>query len=110
MSNKTFAVAGVTKSAKAGYKVRFANDMTRVKILAKTETDIQMIDLPNAMTKPELVAFLKTSELYANAAYREAIDTADEKYNPAVKASGAKVKAAPSMDAIKARATKKVAA
>jgi hypothetical protein len=40
MSNKTFAVAGVTKSAKAGYKVRFANDMTRVKILAKTETDI----------------------------------------------------------------------
>jgi hypothetical protein len=59
MSNKTFAVAGVTKSAKAGYKVRFANDMTRVKILAKTETDIQMIDLPNPMTKPELVSFLK---------------------------------------------------
>ena len=110
MSNKTFAVAGVTKSAKAGYKVRFANDMTRVKILAKTETDIQMIDLPNAMTKPELVAFLKTSELYLNPLYREAIDNADEKYNPAVKASGAKVKAAPSMDAIKARATKKVAA
>jgi hypothetical protein len=42
--------------------------------------------------------------------YREAIDTADEKYNSAVKVSGAKVKAAPSMDAIKARATKKVAA
>jgi hypothetical protein len=110
MSNKTFAVAGVTKSAKAGYKVRFANDMTRVKILAKTETDIQMIDLPNAMTKPELVSFLKTSELYLNPAYREAIDNADEKYNAAVKVSGAKVKAAPSMDAIKARATKKVAA
>jgi hypothetical protein len=84
--------------------------MTRVKILAKTETDIQMIDLPNAMTKPELVAFLKTSELYLNPAYREAIDSADEKYNSAVKVSGAKVKASPSMDAIKARATKKVAA
>ena len=110
MSDKTFMVAGVTKSAKAGYKVRFANDMTRVKILAKTETDIQLIDLPKAMTKPELVAFLKTSELYLKAEYREAIDAADEKYNPAVKASGAKVKAAPSMDALKARAAAKDAA
>jgi hypothetical protein len=107
--NKTFAVGGVSKS-KSGYKVRFANDMTRVKILAKTDTDIQMLDLPNAMTKPELVTFLKTSELYLNPTYREAIDSADEKYNSAVKVSGAKVKAAPSMDAIKARATKKVAA
>jgi hypothetical protein len=107
--NKTFAVGGVSKS-KSGYKVRFANDMTRVKILAKTDTDIQMLDLPNAMTKSALVTFLKTSELYANTAYREAIDSADEKYNSAVKVSGAKVKAAPSIDAIKARATKKVAA
>jgi hypothetical protein len=82
--NKTFAVGGVSKS-KSGYKVRFANDMTRVKILAKTDTDIQMLDLPNAMTKPELVTFLKTSELYANPTYREAIDSADEKYNPSVK-------------------------
>jgi hypothetical protein len=110
MSNtKTFAVGGVSKS-KSGYKVRFANDMTRVKILAKTDTDIQMLDLPKPMDKAELVTFLKSSELYTNPVYREAIDSADEKYNTAVKVSGAKVKAAPSMDAIKARATKKVAA
>lgn len=107
MSNKTFAVAGVTKG-KNGYKVRFANDMTRVKILAKTETDINMIDLPKAMTKPELVSFLKTSELYLKAEYKEAIDAADSKYNDA---GTIKVKSsAPSMDAIKARATKKQAA
>jgi len=107
MSDKTFSVAGVTKG-KNGYKVRFANDMTRVKILAKTETDINMIDLPKAMSKPELVAFLKTSELYLKAEYREAIDAADTKYNDA---GTVKVKAAaPSMDAIKARATKKQAA
>ena len=104
MSDKTFNVAGVTKG-KNGYKVRFANDMTRVKILAKTETDINMIDLPKAMTKPELVVFLKTSELYLKAEYREAIDAADTKYNDA---GTVKVKAsAPSMDAIKARASKK---
>jgi len=107
MSDKTFSVAGVTKG-KNGYKVRFANDMTRVKILAKTETDINMIDLPKAMNKPELVAFLKTSELYLKAEYKEAIDAADTKYNDA---GTVRVKAAaPSMDAIKARATKKQAA
>jgi hypothetical protein len=104
MSDKTFNVAGVTKG-KNGYKVRFANDMTRVKILSKTETDINLIDLPKAMTKPELVSFLKTSELYLKAEYREAIDAADSKYNDA---GTVKVTAAtPSMDAIKARASKK---
>ena len=109
MSNKTFAVGGVSKS-KDGYKVRFANDMTRVKILAKTDTDINLVDLPQPMSKPELVAFLKTSDLYAKAEYREAIDAADEKYNTTVKVSGVTVKAAPSLDAIKARAAKPVAA
>lgn len=109
MSDKTFLVGGVSKHNGA-YKVRFANDMTRVKILAKNDTDINLLELPKAMSKPEVVTFLKTSELYLNDQYREAIDAADEKYNPAVKASGAKVKAAPSIDAIKARASKKVAA
>ena len=101
---KTFAVGGVSKS-KGGYKVRFAGDMTRVKILAKTDTDINLVELPKAMTKSELVAFLKTSELYLKAEYKEAIDAADTKYNDA---GTVKVKAsAPSMDAIKARASKK---
>jgi hypothetical protein len=104
MSDKTFNVGGVSKS-KGSYKVRFASDMTRVKILAKTDTDINLVELPKAMTKPELVSFLKTSELYLKAEYKEAIDTADTKYNDAgsVKVKGTK----PSMDAIKARASKK---
>jgi hypothetical protein len=110
MSNtKTFAVGGVSKS-KSGYKVRFATDMTRVKILSKTDTDVNLMELPHAMTKPELVTFLKGSDMYANAEYRAAIDAADEKYNATVKVSSAKVKAAkPSMEAIKARATAKEA-
>ena len=101
---KLFKVGGVSKS-KGGYKVRFATDMTRVKILAKTDGDIQLFELPTPMDKPALVAFLKTHELYANPAYREAIDTADAKYNGVVKVTKAKA-TAPSMDAIKARATK----
>jgi hypothetical protein len=95
MSDKSFKIAGVSKLA-GSYKVRFANDMTRVKVLAKTgHTEIELIDLPKAMTKPELVTFLKTSELYNRAEFKQAIDAADEKYNGSatVKVAGVTVKA-----------------
>jgi hypothetical protein len=85
MTNKTFTVTGVSKW-KNQYKVRFGNDMTqRTKVLAKNNSDIQLISLPNAMTKSEIATFLKTTELYQNPEYRLAIDTADAKYNPTVK-------------------------
>ena len=115
MTDKVFKVVGVSRSD-AGYKVRFATDMTRVKILTKHFTDVNLIELPKEMTKPEAVSFLKTSELYANEAYRECIDAADAKYNPVAKPAVVRVKkekvakapkaAKPSMDAIKARAKK----
>jgi len=107
MTDKTFMVGGVSKS-KSGYKVRFAGDMTRVKILAKTEKDVNLIELPRAMTKPELVTHLKTTDLYNNPEFAAAIDAADAKYNaaPVVKVKGAK----PSMDVIKARANSKQSA
>lgn len=95
MSDKLFKIAGVSK-LKGSYKVRFANDMTRVKVLAKTgHTEIELIELPKAMDKPELVTFLKGSELYKRAEFRAAIDAADEKYNGSatVKVAGVKVKA-----------------
>lgn len=108
MTDKLFKVGGVSK-CKSGYKVRFANDLTRVKILAKTDTDINLVELPNEMTKSELVTFLKGTELYQNADYKAAIDTADVKYNSVViRASTAKV-AKPSMADLKARAEAKEA-
>lgn len=101
---KLFKVGGVSK-CKSGYKVRFANDMTRVKILAKTDSDINLIELPQEMDKPALVTYLKTTDLYQNADFKAAIDAADVKYNSTVTAKATKVKAAkPSLDAIKARA------
>jgi hypothetical protein len=103
--NKLFKVGGVSKT-KGQYKVRFAGDMTRVKILAKTDSDINLLELPKAMTKSDLVSFLKTTDLYANGDYRAAIDAADAKYNGSVSTKGAKVKAQPSLEAIKARAVK----
>lgn len=116
-----FKVAGV--SVRDGQmKVRWASDMTRIKVLVKTgHTDINLVELPEAMDKGQAVTFLKTTDLYSKPEYREAIDAADAKYNgvkleaakpvktakavkPAatVKAKGAKV--GPSLDAIRARA------
>lgn len=97
----TFKVAGVsTHNGKT--KVRFANDLvSRVKMLVKGgHTNIELQELPHAMTKPEVVTFLKTTELVNNPLFAEAINTADEKYNM-VKVS---MKPNISLEAIKARA------
>jgi hypothetical protein len=100
-----FKVAGVS-TLKGDVKVRFANDMTRVKVLTKNgHTDIELLELPQAMDKPAVVSFLKTSDLYANPKFAEAIDAADAKYNGAQTVKVTKAKATkPSMEAIKARA------
>jgi hypothetical protein len=107
MTDKKFKVAGVSKN-KAGYKVRFANDLTRVKVLSKVDEDVNLMDLPQEMTKPEIVKFLKATDLYKNADYQMAIDAADEKYNGEVvvkvKADKKTKAAKPSMESLKARA------
>jgi hypothetical protein len=108
MSNdKSFKVAGVS-AVKGNYKVRFANDMSRVKVLIKTDhTDIELVELPSAMSKGEAVTFLKTTELVKKAVYLQAIEAADAKYNGA--GATVKVKASkPSLENIKARGKKAV--
>ena len=109
-----FKVTGVSR-CKGSFKVRFANDMTRVKILIKTGHDeIEMVELPAEADKAGCVNFLKTSPLYNRPEFKAAIDAADAKYNgdPLVKVSNnnkpakpAK-SAKPSLEAIKARAIK----
>ena len=107
-----FKVAGVSAS-NGQYKVRFANDMTRLKRLIKVgHTDVEFLELPEAMDKAGVVKFLKQSPLYTrNPKYTEAIDNADVKYNsiPTVKVKKA-AKPAPSLEAIAARGKTKVAA
>lgn len=107
-----FKVAGVSRF-KGQVKVRFANDMTRVKLLVKAgNTDIELIELDEATDKAGCVRALRASELYKTPEFAEAIDAAYEKYcepkaaSTEVKASkGAKVKAAkPSLEEIKSRA------
>lgn len=97
----TFKVAGVsTHNGKT--KVRFANDMvSRVKMLIKSgHTDIELFELPKAMTKLEVVEYLKTTDLVKTARFAEAIANSDEKYNTVKVTKKSEV----SMDAIKARA------
>lgn len=98
-----FSVTGIsTHNGKT--KVRYANDIvSRVKILVKGgHTDIELVELPTALTKLECATYLKSTELYANPKFAEAIDAAVEKYTDA---KTVKVKQAGlSLDAIKARA------
>lgn len=106
-----FKVAGVS-TLKGEVKVRFANDMTRVKVLMKNgQTDVQLLELPEPMDKPAIVSYLKTTELYANPVYAAAIDSAYSKYNAVATVKVSKPKATkkaeqPSLEAIKARAAK----
>lgn len=100
-----FKVAGVSV-LKGEAKVRFANDMTRVKVLDKNgHTDVELLELPEAMDKPAVVTYLKTTALYKDARFTQAIDAADAKYNAVKTVKVTKTKAEkPSLDAIKARA------
>jgi len=63
-TSKQFKVIG--KSTLNGKtKVRFANDMTRVKVLIKGgHTDVDLFELPTAMTKDEAIAYVRAQNLF----------------------------------------------
>lgn len=88
-----FTVAGVS-FFKGKFKVRYANDMMRVKALTNGgHTNVDLVQLPKAMSKGDVVKHLQTLAQFTGAA-REAIDAADVKYNGSktVKVSGVSVK------------------
>ena len=59
---KTFTVAGTAKNADGTVKARFANDLVaRIKILNKAGcTDINLVELPQAMTKLQALQHLQS--------------------------------------------------
>ena len=97
MTDKLFTVAGTSK-VNGGTKVRYANDMTRVKVLVKGgHEDIDLIELPRAMTKAEIVSYLMSMDFAdGNVEKAEAI---------AREASKRKVELQPAKP-VKAKATK----
>ena len=113
--SKSFTHAGVSR-LKGEFKVRFCNDALRVKVLAKNgHTDIDIIELKEAMSKEDTVAYLMSIDFATQngitnkevqAALEAELDKRSEKPATvkAVKAVKApKVPKGPSMDAIKAK-------
>lgn len=63
-TSKTFKVVGVS-TLNGKIKVRFANDMTRVKVLVKNgHTDVNLFELPSAMTKDAALAYVREHNLF----------------------------------------------
>ena len=63
-TEKLFTVAGTATNADGTVKARFANDLVaRIKILNKAGcTDINLIELPKAMTKLEALQYLQETQ------------------------------------------------
>ena len=70
-NEKTFTVVGTAKNADGTVKARFANDLvSRIKILNKAGcTDINLQELPQAMTKLEALQFLTAQGVAGDAGY-----------------------------------------
>ena len=110
MSN-TFKVAGVSKQ-NGEFKVRYANDIMRVKVLEKNKhTGIDLIELPREMDKEAIPAYLlsidfdngnKEVRACLEAAVAQRMGSKDAPKKEAKKPK--KPKSTPSLDAIAARA------
>ena len=112
--SKSFTHAGVSK-LDGEFKVRFANDSLRTKVLIKNgHTDIDIIELKHAMTKEDAVAYLMeidfaTKDGVTNAAVQAALAAELDKRSETPKVAKAPKaakpkKSTPSLDAIAARA------
>jgi hypothetical protein len=72
-TDKLYTVVG-TSTLNGETKARFANDTMRIKVLAKNgHTDINLIELPNEMTKIEAAKFLAGLDEFQAPEQQEAI-------------------------------------
>ncbi len=105
-TDKLYTVCGISK-LDGEYKVRFANDVLRIKVLAKHgHEDIRLAELDTAMTKIDAAkAIAKMDEFQdvtAQAAIADYLDRKDDK--PAKAAPKAKAPAKVKVAAPKAKA------
>jgi hypothetical protein len=118
--SKTFSHAGVSK-LDGEFKVRFANDALRTKVLIKNgHTDIDILELPHPMTKEDAIAHLLSIDFATdkfgatNQAVHEAILAELDKRAPEGASKDKPKKEAkkpkkPTMEAIKAKVAAKKA-
>ncbi len=107
-TDKLFTVCGISK-LDGEYKVRFANDTMRIKVLAKHgHEDIRLWDLETGMTKTDAVkAIAKLDEFQDVQAQAAIADYLDRNVAAPKATAKATAKAAPKA-AVKAKATAKV--
>ena len=92
-TDKTFTVAGVSKH-KGEYKVRFANDIMRIKNLDKAgHEDIRLAELDKPMSKYDAIKAISTMTEFADAAAQAVITEYLEDKAPKTKAAPAKAPA-----------------
>jgi hypothetical protein len=112
-TDKLFNVFGVSK-LDGEYKVRFANDILRSKVLHKHgHLDVRLEDIGRSVTKYEGIMIIQAMDQFSDAAAQSAIaDYLDEKA-PKAKATTApkatKAKAAPAKDTKKSRESQALA-
>ena len=104
-TDKLFSVAGISK-LNGEYKVRFANDIMRIKVLAKHgHEDIRLADLEKSVTKLEAARAILAMEDFSDALAQATITEYLEDKTPKAPA----VKAAPVKAPVKAKAVKATA-
>ena len=108
-TDKLFNVVGVSK-LNGNYKVRFATDIMRIKVLAKHgHEDIRLAELDTAVSKYEAVQKIQSMDEFQDAAAQSAIaEYLEDKAPKTPKAKAAPVKAAPKAPKAKAPAKAKV--
>ena len=79
-TEKLFTVAGTATNADGTVKARFANDLVaRIKILNKAGcTDINLVELPQAMTKLAALQYLTEQGVTGDAGYAVANKLAEK--------------------------------
>jgi hypothetical protein len=85
-TDKRYTVAGVS-TLNGDTKIRFANDVMRIKVLAKNgHENIQLVELPEAMLKTEIAKFIATLPEFADADSQAAVAEYLAKHDKAPKA------------------------
>ena len=93
-TSKLYTVAGVS-TQNGETKIRFANDTMRIKVLAKNgHTDIQLVELPSEMSKPDAAKFIRGIDEFAGVAAQSAIADYLEKHDAESKPAKAVTKTA----------------
>jgi hypothetical protein len=86
-TDKLFSVAGIS-NLNGNYKIRFANDMMRIKVLAKSgHEDIRLADLETAVSKLDAARLLLTMDEFADATAQATITEYIEENTPKAKVS-----------------------